>query len=223
MRRILTLLALLPFLASATPASAAEAGDEAILAVGPSIGWTIRQIAIQPPEMNQLDLAYRFVHIGANLQLFGVREGFGARIRAGVDLFQSMSVDREDQPAGYGQHAFSAELMPTFRWSMGSLVGMVGAGIGFIHYTDGEANPEWGELELQEALLVPAQEVINIPVVLGISVNLGDVIVTPELGAAWAIHYATSAPDVREQLDNGTATAIGLDLWLRVAMEFPLL
>ena len=223
MQRIFALLVIPALLAVAPPASAAETGVSNTLSVGPSIGWSIRQIAIRPPELNQLDLAYRFVHIGTNVQVFGVREGFGVRIRGGIDLFQSMSVDREDQPAGYSQHALSVEVMPTFRWTMGSVSAMVGAGIGFIHYTEGDGNPEWGELEQQEALLIPAQQVLNIPVSLGISVDLGNVVVTPEFGAAWAVHYATSAVDVREQLESGEASALGLDLWLRVAMEFPLL
>ena len=220
---------MIPFLTSlllftlAPPASAMEPDEPAILAVGPSVGWAIRQVALQPAGQNQLDLAYRFVHVGANLQLLGLRDGFGVRVRAGVDLFQSMSVDREDQPAGYSQHALGVEVLPTFRWSMGPVIGMVGAGIGFIHYLDGVPNPEWGELENQEALVVPAQEVLNVPVTLGVSIDLGDVVVTPEFGAAWAVWYATSAPDVREQLDAGTTTALGLDLWFRLGMEFPLL
>ena len=84
-------------------------------------------------------------------------------------------------------------------------------------------DPAHPALEQQEALLVPAQQVLNIPLALGISVDLGNVIVTPELGAAWAVHYATAAVDVRDQLESGETSALGLDLWLRVAMEFPLL
>jgi hypothetical protein len=214
--------------------SASTAHADEIFAIGPTTGWSIRQLSIQPDGGPQLDISYQFVELGVTAQVYGLRKWVGLRVSGGVALFQNMSLEKKSQPARYSQQALWAELAPVFTYTWNDVGIHVGAGISFIHYFEGcVQTTNSGSSSVQSYPCrnkdeegfsrVAAQEMLQIPVFLGATIDLGGTLISPEFGAAYGIWYGTEAPDVRDGLEAGTMSAENLDFWLRVNIRFPLL
>lgn len=212
-RGLLSLLLISAFLVPIRPATADE-----WFAVGPQVGYSLRQIALNRPGNAQTDLAYQFVTIGAQAQFFGLRQWVGVKIRGAVELYQGLRIDDEPQIPGFWQMAVNAEMFPTFTYMFGDVGITAGVGLGFTHYFEG--NTPSGVLE---PVTVAAQQQLAIPAFVGLTIDAGGILVTPEIGMAYAFWYASEAPDVRAGLDDGSVTARGLDLWLRLSITAPIL
>jgi len=217
-----------------TFASLSTAHAEEIFAVGPTTGWSLRQVSIQPNGGPQLDISYQFVELGITTQIFGLKKWVGLRLSGGVDLFQNMSLENESQPARYSQQAVWAEIAPVFTYTWGNIGFHVGTGISFIHYFEGCVQAtEASDSALQSYPCknndeegfsrVAAQEMIQIPAFIGATIDLDGVLVSPEIGTSIGVWYDTEAPDVRDGLDAGEMSAQNLDFWLRVNIRFPVL
>lgn len=187
-------------------------------AVGPQIGYSLRQIALDRPGGRQTDLAYQFVTIGATAQFFGLRQWVGVKIRGAAELYQGLRIDDQAQIPGFWQMAVTAEILPTFTYLFGDVGIAAGVGLGFTHYFEG--NTPDGVLE---PVTVAAQEQLSIPAFIGVTIDAGGILLTPEVGVAYAFWYDSEAPDVRAGLDDGSVTARGLDLWLRLSLTAPIL
>ena len=213
-RRVARLALLL--LLVAAPARGQEVRDEAtpIASVGATTGWAIRQIAIFHEGGPQTDLTYQFVTLGVSGQLFGVTRWVGVRARAGVDFLLGLDIDKASVPVSFDQVGLHAELAPVFTYVFGDVGLHASAGVGFMHYFRGTDD--------DEVTVVAAQEVVQIPVTLGATVLFGDVVITPELGAAFGVYYDSEQGSIRSALRDGTATVQGLDLWLSLTVAAPL-
>ena len=189
------------------------------LSVGPDLGWTLRQIAISPPDGAQRDLVYQQVNFGLGLES-GTEDGlFVGRFRVSYDVMGDLQEDGSSLPGTLSQNTMTVEVMPILTTYVGDIGFAFGAGVSFVHYFDAEFRGE----DKSEVPSIFAKQAIQMPVMLGLRVRTDDVIITTELGAAYAFAFDTTDPVLKDQIANGSAQVQNLDVWLRVGLAFPVL
>jgi hypothetical protein len=214
--RLLVLLGIL--VASAPARSVAEPSPhgaaEAIFDVGGSAGWALRQIAIRHDDGTQVDLSYQHVTFGVSAQAFGLRRWVGVRARAFVDVLAALDIDRTNAPVSFQQVTLRAELAPVFTYVFGDVGVHASAGLSFAHWFRGS--------DADETVVVAAQEQLLVPVTIGATIDAGEVLVTPEIGAGFGIWYDSEQASIRDAIAAGTASVQGLDLWFTLTIAAPL-
>ena len=187
------------------------------LSIGPSAGWSVRQISMTPHGQPALDLSYQFVDLGATIQLYGMDNAFGLRARLGASLYQSMTIDEATQASGYAQHALNAEITPVATLAMESWKLSAGTGIGIVHYFSGGFNTERDDVRI-----ISAQQILQIPMFVSVGFNVKETWISTELGAGLPVWYDTEDAFIQSGIKNKAIAIAGLDLWLRISFGFSL-
>lgn len=200
--------------------TAPRATNAAALNIGPEVGWSVRQVALVPQELPQVDLLYHYVTFGVLADAVVVDELFFVRVRGALDMMEHMEISGVPQPGTFSQHSMTFEAMPVLSFFVTDNTGIsVGTGVSFTHYLPNEIRGSFQD----EVKGVPEQQMVQIPLMLGARIETESIVFLPELGVGYAIYYDSLAPDVKEGLEDGSVTVQNLDFWFRVGLAFPVL